>query len=101
MVTPLALHHPIVIKSINKHNTDNLTSSGLGGALLTTGEGAGLLGDAALSAIDKCLVEPLFLLLATAHMWRNLCCSSCSQRACLAPNTSSLTSYSMQCNKIH
>lgn len=68
------------------------TSSGLGGVLFTTGEGAGLPGDAALSALERSLFEPRLLLLATAHMCRKRCCSSCSQWACLAANASSLRS---------
>ena len=60
-----------------------VTSSGLSGILFTIGEGAGLLGDGALSALERSLPEPRLLLLATAHMCRKRCCSSCSHRACL------------------
>ena len=98
MATQQALYHPNGIYMSYKYTqaiNRTFTSSGLGGTLLTTGEGTGLLGDGTLSALERSLAEPRLLLLATAHMCRNLCCSSCSQYACLLANASSLRSYAI------
>lgn len=78
MVTQQALYHPINMGYTRAINSNIITSSGLGGTLLTTGEGTGLLGDGVLLS-ESSLAEPRLLLLATAHMCINLCCSSCSQ----------------------
>ena len=96
MATQQALYHPINKVYYRIYKSLTITSSGLSGTLFTTGEGTGLLGDGTLSALDRSLVEPRLLLLATAHICKNLCCSSCSHCACLLANVSSLRSYAIR-----